>query len=213
MLITFSGIDCAGKSTQIELLDTELRQGGQRVRTFWYRPGYSPQLDKLRALVRRTSPQLLPTSNSPQERKEIFSRSGVSVSWVAMALADMLIQYGAKLRAMMALSDVVICDRYIFDAVIDFQLRFPDFAIGRQNWFDSFRKLLPQPDISFLLVISEIEMIRRMELKNEPFPDSAETRDNRFNAYMELRQRCDIVVVDADQPAEDVHGRIISQVV
>ena len=52
MLIEFSGLDCAGKSTQIDLLKKDLENGGLVVKVVWSRGGYTPGIMWLKNLVR-----------------------------------------------------------------------------------------------------------------------------------------------------------------
>src|SRR5690554_6122921 len=135
-LISISGIDCAGKTTQIDLLVAALRDQGLSVAEFWYRPGYSAELDALRGWVRRRAPESLPEPGRSQSRDKTFSRPGVSQAWIAVALCDMLLQYAVKLRALRATNDVVVCDCYLVDAALDFALRFPDAGVEESVWFE-----------------------------------------------------------------------------
>tara|TARA_B100001971_G_C17974441_1_gene424085 strand:- start:38 stop:184 length:147 start_codon:yes stop_codon:yes gene_type:complete len=40
-IIVFSGLDCSGKSTQIEFLDEIFSKKGQKSLVFWSRGGYT----------------------------------------------------------------------------------------------------------------------------------------------------------------------------
>lgn len=211
-LITLSGIDCAGKTTQIDLLVDALRNQGLSVAEFWYRPGYSPELDTLRSWIRRRSPDTLPApGRASVGREEAFSRAGVSQAWVAVALCDMALQYAVKLRTLLTMHDVVICDRYLADAALDFEMRFPDMEVPDSVWFHLVKSVCPQPDLNIVLTISHEEMLARMEIKQEPFPDPPETRDRRFDAYMALADSPGVEAIDAEQEIEQVHRDIISR--
>src|SRR5687767_973907 len=98
-LITFSGSDCSGKSTQLRLLSEELERQGRHTVRFWFRPGYSAMLDSARRLVRRLSPSALPGPRETAARERAFARGGVKTAWVAVALFDMLVQYGVVIRS------------------------------------------------------------------------------------------------------------------
>lgn len=208
MLITFSGVDCAGKTTQIDLLRARLEARGLRVMDYWYRPGYSKELDALRRWVRRFRPGSLPQPGRSATRDAVFARPGVSQAWIMAALGDMLLQYAAKLRVLQATYDVVICDRYFEDAALDFALRFPDASIPSSAWFRAIRRLSPKPDLSVLLTLPHAEMLRRMAIKDEPFPDSDQLRDKRFTAYQQLAQTGRFHVIDASRSIAEVHDEI-----
>ena len=52
MLISFSGLDCSGKSTQINLLKEYLEDKGYEVRVVWSRGGYTPGVEFLKSIIR-----------------------------------------------------------------------------------------------------------------------------------------------------------------
>ena len=52
MIIVFSGVDCAGKSTQIELLKKEFLGQGIESQSLWSRGGYTPGFELLKKLLR-----------------------------------------------------------------------------------------------------------------------------------------------------------------
>lgn len=211
MLITFSGVDGSGKTTQIEWLARELTGRGHRVQTVWFRPGYSNELDTLRRWARRIVPRALPTREQAEARERAFSRPGVRRTWFAMAWTDVLVQWGLKLRVLGRGGRVVLCDRYLDDAVIDLRLRFPELRAATSALAGLVGRLLPEPDAAFLLSIPHSEMVRRLADKREPFPDPPELRRERFEAYAELGATGRLDVIDAADTAENVHRAIVSR--
>jgi thymidylate kinase len=211
MLIAFSGMDGAGKSTQIELLHTSLTARGLTVEHFWHRPGYSRELDALRAFARRGVAERLPTAAHPQARERAFRRPGVSIAWILLALADLHVQYALKLRVMLQRSDVVICDRYLADAELDLALRFPQLRHLTTTGLSSTRWLCPTPDLSFLLMIPFEEMERRLAAKQEPFPEPPEARRLRWQRYSNLSSQAPVIPVDASHSVEEVHESILER--
>ena len=210
-LIALSGVDCAGKSTQIALLARALEERGERPRVIWFRPGYSRELDALRALVRRVRPGSLPTVQNPERRQQAFARPRVQKAWLAMAGADILLQLALKVRLLVLTGHSVICDRYVADARLDLELRFPGLALRHQNLLDAAARACPAPDRWFLLNLPEDEMLRRMEQKREPFPDAPGVRRARYAAYQAMALRPEVIVIDAARPIEAVHGAIAGQ--
>ena len=51
-MITFSGIDCSGKSTQIENVTRILNYKGQKCKVIWSRGGYTPILEFVKNIIR-----------------------------------------------------------------------------------------------------------------------------------------------------------------
>jgi thymidylate kinase len=212
LLLSLSGPDCSGKSTQIQRLEEALRADGHRVRVFWFRPGYSPLADRSKALLRKLKPGALPRHDQTQARERSFSRPGVSQAWVAFALFDTLLHYGLWLRTQRRLGTTVICDRYLDDAFLDLRFRFPSLEVER--WFSAkaLRALCPKPDVSLLLSLEESDVANRMALKPEPFPDPPELRQRRHQAYQELAQRGGYTVIDASASIDEVHTAIMQAV-
>lgn len=211
MLITLSGIDCSGKSTQLQLLAEALRGQGRRVRTIWFRPGYSPEMDALRRLVRAVRPGAIPAPGPSAKRHETFARPAVARSWVAMAITDTILQYAFKLRRWLWAGWDVICDRYLLDARLDLQLRFPAQGEVVSTAVDVVAQLCPRPNISFLLTLPHEEMCRRMAIKAEPYPDPPELRDERYERYLALGKTTRVTEIAADRPVSDVHAEVLQR--
>lgn len=207
MLIAVSGIDCSGKSTQISWL-LKLIQQTQYVSILWYRPGYSQELDGVRRFLRRISPGAIPAPGQSSRRDEVFGRRWVRQLWLVMAVVDIVIQYGVKLRIRLLRGQWIICDRYLEDGLIDLALKFPT-QFRKNGWTSRWlRRLCPVPDHLFLLMISEDDQSRRLTEKNEPFSDQPETRIRRREAYRQLAASGRMTVIDANRPVEAVFDDI-----
>jgi thymidylate kinase len=109
------------------------------------------------------------------------------------------------------LGRIVICDRYVEDALLDLRLRFPELGTDRWRLAGLLRALAPRPDVRVLLRIPHGEMLRRMEVKAEPFPDAPEIREQRFAAYQEFVKR-GYQAVDGARSVDVVHGAILKLV-
>ncbi|AWV91145.1 dTMP kinase [Bradymonas sediminis] len=208
MLISISGIDCSGKSTQIELLTEALVKLGKKPFVFWFRPGYSYELNTLKTMARKIVPSALPAAEEKERRNDAFSKPGVNTAWLTAAVVDMAFQYGAKLRALERAGYFVICDRYIHDSMLDLKLRFSALNTVDSPWSRLIYRVSPTPDARFLFTLPYDEMLRRMEQKQEPFPDPLEIREQRFHAYQRLAKTEGFDVVDAGQSVEQIHRDI-----
>jgi thymidylate kinase len=210
--VTFSGVDCSGKSTQIGMLHGFFEHKGEHVRVFWYRPGYSRELDAFRSIVRSLSSRAMPRASEGPKREDAFRRPWVRRAWFTAAILDMLFQYGVKLRIILASGKTVICDRYVADSFIDLSLRFPELVMRNGRLERTVTLMAPQPDHSLLLMVPSDELTRRLEGKNEPFPDSTETREARWKAYDSFAESGAAKQIDAIGTAEEVHARVLRAV-
>ncbi len=211
-LVSFSGIDCAGKSTQIELLRRAFTVGGRAVKVMWLRPGYSWALDRARALVRRVRPRMLPSVADPVGRARVFGTPGVERLWAFVALVDAIVHYSVVVRWSLLRGETVICDRYVDDALLDLGLRFPNLDIEKSMLARALRRVAAKPDTAILLVIPREEMTSRMERKCEPFPDAPEVRERRYDAYRHMAANGRYEVIDGARPALVVHDDVLSRV-
>jgi thymidylate kinase len=214
VIVSISGVDCSGKTTQLERLQDRFQAEGHGCEVVWFRPGYSRELDFLRSTVRRFKPGLLPRSDGDESRNrdEAFKSGGVRRSWVVMAILDSLVHYVLKLRVLSAGGKTVLCDRYLFDGRLDLELRFPEYTSSIRKAFDVLRRMAPIPDHAFLLMIPLEVMESRMAEKDEPFPDPVETRQMRFEAYQFIGSRPGVTVVDGHGDRDQVSDVIWEQV-
>ncbi len=211
-LITLSGVDCSGKTTQLDLLVDSLQKEGHQVKQIWFRPGYSQEMDLLRKFIRKARPGLMPKHTQTQARQQIFETAGVSESWVAMALLDCLLQCACKVRIYLAQGYTVICDRFLNDAELDLLLRFPQLQSIYKPSLWAIRALSPTPDHAVLLSLPYEMLESRIIAKNEPFPDTEDVRLKRWQAYQNYAEGGRFDVIDASQSISDVHDSIMTLV-
>ena len=150
MLITFSGIDGAGKSTQIAHLQSRLEDAGLKVEllTFW---DDAATLKRLREGVGRTlfkGDQGVGTPERPISRRDKnVSSPGLTLLRLVIYLADAVSLRKIASAAVKSRADVVIFDRYIYDELANLDL---GKATGRA-YLRGIMKLVPKPWISFFL--------------------------------------------------------------
>lgn len=205
-MIVFSGIDSAGKTTQVKRL---VEKSKKKTMVVWSRGGYTSFFLALKWLIRRFFPKVVPAKNDVVKRKQILASSKIQKVWLFLAILDLIRLYCISLRIYKMFGYKLICDRYIWDSCIDFTLNFPSINFRDWNIWKFLTRFALVPDISIILTISVQESCRRSLLKNEPFPESEMQKVQRFDAYQKLIEanKWDYVI-NTDKDAEIVHQEI-----
>jgi dTMP kinase len=183
VIIVFSGVDGAGKSTQIDLLKKQITGRRLSVSPVWSRGGYTPGFELLKKSVRIVLGKKSISSGRNEKRDKAMSNSLVSRLWLMIAMIDLLVLYAVIVRIKSFLGRVVICDRYLGDTFIDFSLNFPSSNFENMWLWRFLVAISPEPDVSFLFILPVEESMHRSKLKNEPFPDSKEVLEQRLEIY------------------------------
>jgi thymidylate kinase len=184
-MIAFSGLDGAGKSTQIELLKEHYSNSNKQVEIFWSRGGYTPCMEWFKSLLRKVKFSEIPKERGQsKQRDQAFSSNRVRWIWLTLAILDLMWYYGVVLR-WKSLFKIVICDRYLLDTQIDFDLNFPDDKVSERILWKALTLISVKPAYHFILTIPVEESQRRSLLKDEPFPDSANVLEHRLSQYLE----------------------------
>lgn len=210
-MIAFSGLDGAGKSTQIEFLKEDYSKSNKQVEVFWSRGGYTPGMEWFKSLLRKLKSNEIPKERGPsKQRDQAFSNKRIRRIWLTLALFDLMWYYGMVLR-WKSLYKVVICDRYLLDTQIDFDLNFPEDKVSGWWLWKALSMISAKPKYHFILIIPVEESQRRSNLKEEPFPDSAEVLEHRLSQYLEYARNNKFShQIDCLQPLEVVTHQIKS---
>jgi thymidylate kinase len=182
-LIAFSGIDGAGKSTQIGLLIDELKRRGEKPVYYWSRGGYTGPFLALKSGLRKILGKRLPSAGRSDSREKAFQGPFVLSLWLALAMADLILVYGVYIRFLSLTGKVVLADRYLWDTWVDFRLNFPESRFDQGLLWRVLCWVSPKPDRAFLFIVPVEEALRRSALKDEPFPDSAAVLSKRLELY------------------------------
>lgn len=148
--VSFSGIDGAGKSTQIANLRARLQNAGMRVKlvTFW---DDVARLKRIREGAGHTlfkGEKGVGSPEKPVNRRDKNVRSGpMSVVRLGLYLVDALSLRAAVAKALQSGADFVICDRYIYDELANLNLANP----AARAYVRMIMKLVPRPDVSYFL--------------------------------------------------------------
>jgi len=208
-LITLSGIDGSGKSTQIILIEKYYKKINYQCTYLWTRGGSTPGIEAIKSLLRRVAGKKLPPSGHSAKRDRMFKKGWVQQTWIILSILDLLRIYSIKIRWELWRGRVVICDRYLWDTLIDFRIMFPHVKIESWILWRVLVWLSPKPHAEFLLMIPVELSEKRCSQKFDPFPDTKEHRDLRYRLYDEMSNtRNKWLVVDATKFKDIVFSQI-----
>ena len=191
MIVSFSGCDGAGKSTQINELMKSLESNGYKVKYVWSRGGYTPTFSIAKICVlwvfgkkKKVSKKLTKLDKDYSNRRQkILHNRTIARIWLSLAILDIALLYGVYVRCLSKVGIIVICDRYVADTKIDFERNFPGVFSDEGILWRLFVFLAPRPEISVVITVPTNVSLARSKLKKEPFPDSEETLEFRLNCY------------------------------
>ena len=214
MHIFFSGLDCSGKSTQIEILKERFEKDNRKVLVFWSRGGYTPGFQKLKDVLRMFSGKKLPTPGHSPKREKTLSNPIVKRIWLSIAMIDLFYYYVIYLRVKHLFGYNIICDRYLLDTNIDFKLAYPEVKTDRWVLWRLIKFFAMKSHYHFVSTIPVKESVIRSKNKFEPFPDSPETLEKRLALYnAELKDDEKLVFIDGMRDLNEIKEEINSLVV
>ena len=192
-LITFEGIDGAGKSTQIQLLEAEFNKLGILYKTF-REPGGTDLSEKIREIL------------LDKDNLELYSNAESLL--FAAARAQLIVE---QIKPAIAKGECVICDRFT-DSTIAYQGHGRGLNIKNLEIINNIATEGLTPDITFILDIDPGKASERMRAES---PDRMEAAGIDF--FQKIRQgyhqimeqfpyRC--IVINAEQSQENISNEI-----
>jgi thymidylate kinase len=148
--VSFSGIDGAGKSTQIANLRARLQHEGMRVEliTFW---DDVARLKRIREGAGHTlfkGEKGVGSPDKPVNRRDKNVRSWpMSLVRLGLYFVDAVSLRVTVGKALRSGADFVICDRYAYDELANLNLGNP----AARAYVRMIMKLVPRPDVSYFL--------------------------------------------------------------
>jgi thymidylate kinase len=204
-IISFSGLDGSGKSTQVNQLRECLHEIGVSSEVQW--AGFKTA-SKLRAAIPLLDRPVGSRRNSPGPRDRLLPTAvaGSAVgkhAWVLVVVGFNTVHLWHLALRRRRGSQVLIFDRFSPDSMVKLDLHFHRTRAINIEWQRRlFTLISPKPDVGFLVdVSSEVAYSRRQEQTPDELANMAEL-------YQEQVGRYSLHRLDGTQPAEELAGRI-----
>jgi thymidylate kinase len=203
--VSFSGIDGAGKSTQIQALCVEMRKAGRRVRVirFW------DDIAKLTGLRETTGHRIfkgdkgIGSPSAPINRRDKNVRSWpMTTVRLFIYFVDALSMRAEVKKALRSETDLIIFDRYMYDELANLTLSNPII----RTYARLIARFVPKPQIAFVL---DADPAKARERKPE-YP--LEFLHTNRQSYLALTRLVGGMTVIAPMPVYQVERAVLSHV-
>jgi thymidylate kinase len=220
LLVSVSGIDGSGKSMQAEQLRAAFETCDVRVRCVWARGASSRGVGAVlragksvlgaRERAERDVPTPDTIAQTPRSEAQRFNERqrrlrNPFARWVFSLVyaVDLKLTYVIKVRFLLMTGSVVICDRYVYDALVDFALFTGTDAARPPFALNVMRALVPRPQVAVLLDVDPAEALRR-----KPEEGGTAHLAAARAMFLELAKSHRLSVVPAGAPAGAVQARL-----
>lgn len=149
-IVSFSGIDGAGKTTQILNLCARLKQAGLRLRlvVFWDDVARLTRFRESAGHALFKGDKGVGSPSAPIDRRDKNVRSGLmTVVRLALYTLDAFSARASVHRIRRCHADVVVLDRYIYDELANLNMESPLI----RSYIRLIARIVPRPHISYLL--------------------------------------------------------------
>jgi len=208
MIVSFSGIDSAGKSTQLDLLRAYCDEHRLRCITKWSKARGTPLVVFLKKLVRRDGK--LDDAGKQEYREAFFANPKKEKFLYRVSMLDLCWYWAIHYRLLNLTHRYVFCDRYLWDTAVELRFDFPHVDLEKSLLWKLVRRLAAKPKVSFVFFVPAEVSLERDRQKNAAGIESMELKERKIAAYRAYAaQGCWTNVMDGLLPRETLHEQVL----
>ena len=208
MVVSFSGIDGSGKTTQITLLEEYCNKNKILYVKKWSKARGTPGVEFLKSLVRRD--RHMTQSLKLEHREEIFRSGWKKGVLYFFSMVDLCWYWGIYYRILRRKYPLVILDRYLWDTFVEVSVEFDKPSLQKSLLWKIVKTVALKPNVSILLTIPAEESLRRDMLKGEITTEELSIKRQKIDIYLTLAsQNCWSNIVDSTRSIDDTHKLIL----
>lgn len=194
-IITLSGVDGSGKSTQLQLLKERLEQGGKKV--FYF---HAIEFSLANRLARSLKSK---KEFTPGSEKASVKAGRFSLCLRKLFLMIDVCRFGSLQKKLGKESyDYILSDRYFYDSVINilYLEKKP-----KSLWIE---KYIPKPDQAFYMDISAEEIMQRERVPEQ----GIDYLNRKIELFEQKKDAFSLIPIDASQSQSIVTNSIIENI-
>lgn len=209
MIISFSGIDSAGKTTQIDLLCDYCIRHNIKIRKVWSKARGTPGVLLLKEIFRQD--KKLNAKAKAEYRKNFFKNPIKEKLLYIASMIDLCWYWGIYFRILNVFNEFLICDRYLWDTYVEIIYEFQGIDINKSKLWKLVKYMAPIPKVSFVFIVpAEISLLRDIE-KNAAGIETVQIKREKINKYLEcINKKCWTNIMDGTKSIMELHKELIN---
>ncbi|MBO5837432.1 MAG: hypothetical protein J6Q92_06025 [Oscillospiraceae bacterium] len=211
MIVSFSGIDSAGKTTQIDLLYNYCKAHKLGVKKVWSKARGTPGVVLLKEIVRRD--KHMDEQEKKEYRKNVFQSPQKQKLLYVASMLDLCWYWGVYYRILGVFNRILICDRYLWDTYVELQQDFPCVDVDKSWLWKIIKFLAPTPKVSFVFVIPAEVSLARDHQKNAAGIEDIAIKEKKIATYLKcVKKNCWTHVMNGMDTIDNLHQKVLETV-